>query len=69
MFTSSIIELLYFYTFERVDARRGLLYDKFYIAVAVVRRHGVYTITDFAIASRPGPVGIDAFLVSLPSVL
>ncbi len=47
----------------------GLLYDVFYIAVAVVRRQAVYTKTDFAIASRPGPVGVDAFLVSLPSVI
>jgi hypothetical protein len=55
--------------FKRVDARRGLLYDESHIVVAAVRRHGVYTITDFAIASRPGPVGVDALLVSLPSVL
>jgi hypothetical protein len=47
----------------------GLLYDDIHIVVEVVRRHGVYTITDFAIASRLGPVGVDAFPVSLLSVL
>jgi len=54
---------------QRVDARIGLLYDDYYIAVAESGGTAVYTITDFAIASRPGPVGVDAFLVSLPLVL
>jgi len=55
--------------FKRVDAGTELLYDTPHIVVAVVRRRGCITITDFAIASRPGPVGADAFPVSLPSVL
>jgi hypothetical protein len=55
--------------FKRVDARRGLLYDEFTSLSQQSGGAAVYTITDFAIASRPGPVGVDALLVSLPSVL